>query len=174
MGDLPLSDISQALRYAQPTLRLAGRAVSGEAKALVSYCLNEIVLPSLPPQRPSSLEGIERALEAMLAGLVAATAADWGDGWLRRPLANGSFTAEPVSRVQFSKAMNALEAIGVIDAIAGRKGGAAGTAYRRTETRLRLSGDGRKLAESFGVTQGSVSSHFDMPIAEDIKRKDQS
>lgn len=78
MGDLTRSDIAQARRLAQPLLRLDGCPVSSEAKALVSHLLNQIVLPSLPPQRPTSVVGIERALGATLAGLVAAAGAEWG------------------------------------------------------------------------------------------------
>lgn len=156
-------DVARARRYAQPTLRLDGRAVSPEAGALVSHCLTAIVLPSLPPQRPTSVVGIERALEATLAGLIAATGADWGDGWAMRPLSNGSFTGEPVSRVHFGKVLDALHRAGVVEIAPGFQDRASG---RTVATRVRLSETGRKLAVDFGVTAGDVRSHFAKAVAE--------
>lgn len=166
MGDLTRSDISQARRLAQPLLSLDGYAVSSEAKALVSHLLNRIVLPSLPPQRPTSVESIGRALGATLAGLVAAAGAEWGDGWLRRPLSKESYSTEPVSRVQFLKVLTALEAAGLVQIIKGVRGGERGVAPS-IQTRVRLSETGRELAVSSGVTLGNARSHFDLPIAED-------
>ena len=157
MGDLSRANAAQARRYAQPLLRLDGRAVSREAAALVSHCLTTIVLPSLPLQRPSSHAGIEQALEATLAGLIEATGAEWGDGWLRRPLSNGSFTAEPVSRVHFGRVLSALSAAGLVEIAPGFLDR---TTSRASETRVRLSEAGRKLATDYEVTGSNLGLHF--------------
>ena len=157
MGDLNRADVARARRLAQPVLRLNGRAVSYEALALVSHCLNELVLPSLPAQRPTSVGRIREAMEATLAGLIEATGAEWGDGWLRRPLSNDSFTSEPVSRVQFGKVLRGLDRAGLVEIAPGFQDRASG---RTAATRLRLSDAGRKLASDYGVTVGNVGSHF--------------
>lgn len=158
MGDVSRADAARARRYSQPLLSLDGRAVSPEAQALVSHCLAELVLPALPPQRPTSVASIRRAVEAILAGLVAAAGAEWGGGWARRPLSNASFTREPVGRVQFAKVREALDRAGLLDTAPGfldRTAGGAGV-----DTRLRLSEAGRELAAEHGVTIGSARDHF--------------
>jgi hypothetical protein len=159
MGDVSQADVAQARRYAQPILRLDGQAVSTAATGLVSHCLNEIVLPSQPPQRPSSVVGIRRALEAMIAGLIGAYSREWGDGWVRRPLSHDSFTGEAVGRTQFGKVLTALEAAGLI-AIAPGFQDRSCPFGRRRETRLRLTEAGRKLAADYGVTESDVGLHF--------------
>lgn len=157
MGDFRPSNIAEARRLAQPVLRLGWNAVSPEAKALASHCLEVLILPSLPSQRPSSVAGIKRAVEGTLGGLVEATGLHWGDGWLRRPLSNNAFTDEPVSRVQFRKVLDALSASGLVEVAQGfldRK------SSRAVSTRLRLSEAGRKLAADYGVTIGNTGPHF--------------
>jgi hypothetical protein len=158
MGDLRQADMSRVRRLAQPVLRLDGVAVSREACSLVSHCLQDVILPYLPPQRPSSLAGIERALGATLAGLIQSTGADWGDGWLRRPLSNGSFTGEPVSRVQFGKVLDGLDRAGLLEIAPGFMDRVAN---RAAATRIRLAETGRKLAADYGMTGSNVGSHFD-------------
>lgn len=160
-------EVSRARRYAQPILRLDGRAVSPLAVELVSHCLNTLVLPSLPPQRPTSVNRLQRAVEGTLAGLIAATVADWGDGWLRRPLSNDSFTGGPVGRAPFSKMLRTLDMHGVIEIAAALKGGPEGRGYRRSDTRLRLTAAGRKLADDYGVTGDNVGMHFAVPLSQD-------
>lgn len=157
MGDLSQANAANVRRYAQPLLRLDGRAASPEAAALVSQCLAEILLPSLPPQRPSSLAGIERALAAALAGLIAATGAEWGDGWTRRPMSNGSFTGEPVSRVHFGRVLAALDRAGLVEIAPGFQDRATG---RAAATRVRLSEAGRELAAAHGVAVSNAGWHF--------------
>lgn len=154
MGDLTRSEISKARRYRQPLLRLSGKALSQEAKELVSHCLNEIVLPKfsvLSKPRPTSVERMQGAVEALLAGLLI-EGPEWGAGWARRPLSNDSFSGEPVGRVVFSKVLSAMTEAGLVDVATG-----AGT----RETRLRLSETGRGLAESYGVTLGNTGLHFE-------------
>ncbi len=161
MGDLSLSDVSWALRLRQPVLRLDGRAVSSEAQALVSHVLDTIVLPSLPPQRPTSIANMRKAVEALLAGLLAAQEAEWGEGWRSRPLSNGSFTGETVGRTQFLKALGALERAGMLDRVGGFRGrDAAQTGKPGVDTRLRLTGEALRIAEGFGVAIGNVGQHF--------------
>lgn len=157
MGNVNLADAAKARRYAQPVLRLDGRAVSPQAQALVSHCLNQLVLPALPPQRPSSVTGIERALAATLAGLIDAAGTEWGEGWLRRPLSNASFTGEPVGRVHFGKALGALDAAGLVEIVPGFQDRATG---RTASTRIRLSAAGSELAADCGVTASDIGLHF--------------
>lgn len=157
MGDVRPSDLAQARRYAQPLLRLGGSAVSPEALALVSHCLNVHVLPALPPQRPTSAVRIKAALGATLAGLMAARGADWGGGWTRRPLSHQSLAAEPIGRTHFLKVLRTLEADGLVEVAKGFLDRKAG---RGAETRLRLTEAGLTLATEYGVAQGDVSSHF--------------
>lgn len=168
MGNPTRAEVAKARRYAQPVLRLDGRAMSPEAAALVSHCLECIVLPSLPPQqrRPSSVPQIRQALGGMLAGLIAAAGRDHGAGWLRRPLSNGSFTGEPVGRAQFRKALDAMHRAGLLDLTAGFLDRTAGPHGRGADTRIRLSEAGRKLAADYGVTLGSKGLHF---AAQDVE-----
>ena len=149
-------DLSTARRYAPPRLSLRWRAVSPEAKALVSHCLNTVILPSLTAQqkRPSSVPAIERATEGLLGGLLVLEVAQWA----RRPLSASSFTEEPVSRNQFVKVLRALEAAGLIE----RRGGGydrSGPVARGVETRLRLSETGRELDATHRIS-GSPERHF--------------
>lgn len=158
MKKLDLVTVAKARRYAQDLLHLCGLAVSPEAKALVGHCLTEIVLPSLPAQRqrPSSLEAIHKSVEGLLAGLSLAG----GDGWLRRPMSNDSFTAEPVSVRQFRKALDAMLSAGLIVRIEGYSDW-TGTFGKSADTRLSLTDDGWKLAASFGIEREDVRLHFD-------------
>lgn len=157
MGDFRPSNLAEARRLAQPVLRLGWKAVSPEAKALVSHCLEVLILPSLPSQRPSSVAGIKRAAEGTLGGLVEATGLQWGDGWLRRPLSNNAFTDEPVSRVQFRKVLDALSTSGLVEIA---QGFLDRQSSRAVSTRLRLSEAGRNLVVEYGVTIGNSGSHF--------------
>lgn len=143
-------------RYAPPRLDLGKRAVSPEAKALVAYCMDELILPSLTGQqkRPSSLPKIALATEGLLGGLIALKGAQWA----RRPLSDSSFTQEPVSRNQFVKALDALTTAGLIE----RSGGSydrQGPVARGLDTRLRLTEAGRELVASYGLS-GDLETHF--------------
>lgn len=160
MTETSRTEIARARRYAPPVLRLAGRPVSPEAGRLVSRCLASIVLASLPPQRPTSVAGIEQALGATWAGLLGALEAEWGDGWTRRPLANGSFTGEPVSRVHFGKVLDALQGAGLVEIAPGFQDRATG---RAVATRVRLTDAGRKLAADYGITREDIRRHFVTP-----------
>lgn len=158
MTELNRAVIAKARRFAQPQLKLEGLAVSIEAKAFVAHCLAIIVLPSLPSQRqrPSSLAAIERAVEGTLSGLSLAA----GDGWLRRPMSNDSFTSEPVSIRQFRKALNALLEAGLVRRIEGYADW-TGAFGKSADTRLSLSENGWRLAASFGIERDDVRLHFD-------------
>jgi len=153
------SEVAKARKFAPPVLTLGRRAVSPEAEALVAHCLQEIVLPSLPPgkKRPTTVPAIQRALEGALGGLIEA-----GGQWLRRSMDRNSFRAEPGITVdQFSKVKDALVAAGFVQHAPGfidRSGMAVGG----VQTRLRLSQEGLELAASFGVT-GPPESHFCEP-----------
>jgi len=157
MGDVRHTNLAEARRLAQPVLRLGWQAVSPEAKALVSHGLEAVLLPPLPPQRPSSVAGIKRALEGTLGGIVEAPVLPWGDGWLRRPLSNNAFTDEPVSRIQFRKVLEVLSASGLVEM---SKGFFDRETEREVSTRLRLSEAGRNLIAEYGVTIGNSGSHF--------------
>lgn len=144
-----------ATQYVPPRLDLGRRAVSSEAQALVTYCLDELILPSLTGQqkRPSSRPKIAMATEGLLGGLIALR----GSQWARRPLSDSSFSSEPgISLNQFVKVLGALEGAGLIE----RSGGSydrRGPVARGMETRLRLTDAGRELFGSYGVQ----ADHFD-------------
>lgn len=149
-----------SLRFAPPRLSLGGCAASTGAKLLHGHLRDQIVLPALTEQqrRPSSLPAIERALEGLTAGLALAMVN--GDGWLRRPMSEASFTAEPgVSRGQFLKVYRALDAGGLIETAPGFLD-RSGLVPRGAETRLRLSETGRSLLSSFGIVLADVSKHY--------------
>ena len=141
-------ELAAASRYRQSLLTFEGRAISPAAKALVSYCLNELILPPLPAQqrRPTTIPAIKRAAEATLADLIAATGEQYE--WRRRPMSIASFTGVGVSRGQFLKVFEALTSAGLIDAAP-----TCGLTANGFETLVRLSEAGRKLAARFGVLE---------------------
>jgi hypothetical protein len=152
----PMTKGASKPKFAPPRLELGRRAVSPAAQALVAYCMDVLILPSLTGQqkRPSSVPKIAVATEGLLGGLIALRGAQWA----RRPLSDSSFTEEPVSRDQFVKAMDALETAGLID----RSGGSydrTGPVARGMDTRLRLTKAGRQLVASYGLS-GDPETHF--------------
>jgi hypothetical protein len=150
--------LAAARRYAQPLLTFEARAVSPEAKALVSHCLNELILPSLPAQqrRRTTIPAIQKATVGTLASLIAATGVY--DGWTRRPMSTESFTGEGVSRAQFLKVSEPLTDAGLIEVAPGYLDNSGPVAWGAA-TRLRLSHGGKTLAESYGVLE-SWQGHF--------------
>jgi len=143
-------------RSEAPWVDLGWRAVSPEAHALVAYCFETLVSPSLPERQKgaASLLGIKTALEGLLGGLISLRGANWG----RRPLGVVSFTKEPVSHTQFKKVFARLEEAGLIERMGGRYDG-SGAAPQGLDTRVRLSETGRTLVEAHGITDGSTH-HF--------------
>jgi hypothetical protein len=134
-----------------PNLSFRGRAVSPEANAFVSHCLEEIVLPTIIAERrrPSTLSKIRKATEGTLIALMVAGRSR--GGWLRRPKFGASLTAQgAVSRRQFEKVYGAFLNAGLIEAASGyyKK---TGPVSQGRETRLRLASRGKVLAASFGV-----------------------
>ncbi len=160
MGDVTPQEAAKARRWAPSVLRLTMEAVSPEAKALVSHCLDHVVIPAQPAERqlrPSSVERMGRALGALLAGVISAPEDHYANGWLRRPLGTDSFSFEPVGRDQFRRVLDAMQAAGLVEVLAGRNG---------HDSRVRLSQAGRKLAADYGMTTGNVALHF---AAQDVE-----
>ena len=142
--------------YAPPRLDLDKSAISPEAKALVSHCLEALILPSLTDsqKRPTSLPALKRGTECLLGGLCALKVAQWA----RRPMSTARFTKEPVSRNQFMKVLDPLVTAGLIE----RSGGSydrVGPVPRGLDTRLRLAIAGWELLELFGLGEGELD-HF--------------
>ena len=158
---MSLSEAVRARRYAQPQLTLEGRAVSPEAKALVLYVSDEIVLASLSPsqKRPTSVPAIRQATEGTLAGLLLALCLPYGDGWLRRSMSNESFTKEAVGIRQFRKVKDALQGAGLAEIIDGYADFSERSG-KNADTRIRLSEAGLQLAERHGIAQQDVRLHF--------------
>lgn len=82
-----------------------------------------------------------------------------GDGWLRRPMSNDSFTSEPVSIRQFRKALDAMFAAGLVISLDGYLD-RTGPVARGAERRLAMTEAGRALAAAHGIDLNDLGSHF--------------
>jgi hypothetical protein len=154
--------VSDLCRRSARYMYLRGGPITELGNAFVARLIGDILTKGLPPQRPSSVSKLNRAVGAMIADLLLASASGH---WSRRKLDVHSFDIGDVKLTMFRRSRDALERAGLMCSIPGypvRLPDVAGERERmpRLQTCFVPTDSLHRMASDFGILPKDYDKHF--------------
>jgi hypothetical protein len=166
MDDNSYTELKQALRSAQYAA-LACRAPTDEARALVNAVIERLAEDDNAEKRGryrSSRVQERRAVEGFLADLLRAHTHKEAKGWVYKSLRSGSFTGREVRFRAFSRVIERLIALGLVEQMGGYLHWAEGFGKRLPHyghaSRFRATPELLTLSEHCGVPLAKAGHRF--------------